>query len=142
MAKTQPYDLLGLNVSGDLGDVTLYTDRFGQKIWYPKSPPETPETPGQRRQRDRFTAAVTNWREADQATRERFEAVSLKASLMMTGHNLWISLSFSQDAALCATLARQTGIPISLPPALPYPPAEQTKTPAPRWGASKPTVRF
>lgn len=142
MAKTQPYDLLGLNVSGDLGAVTLYTDRFGQKIWYPKSPPETPETPGQRRQRDRFAAAVRNWKETDQATRERFEAVSLKASLMMTGHNLWISLSFSQDGRLAQTLSRQTGIPIALPPALPHPPAEQTKTPAPRWGISKPTVRF
>lgn len=142
MAETIPWDFLAINASGDLGAFTCYTDRFGKKIWYPKTPPETPETPGQRQQRDRFAAAVANWKEAEQATREAYEAVSLAASLMMTGHNLWVSLSFSQDDQARVTLVRQTGIEIPLPPALPYPPAQATKTPAPVDGRSKPTVRF
>ena len=142
MAFSIPWQFLGLNVSGDLGAFTCYTDRFGKKVWYPKAPPETPETPGQRRQRDRFAEAVANWSEADQATRDAYEAVSLAASLMMTGHNLWISLSFSQDAAALNTLCHQTNIAIDLPPPVPYPPTQQTRTPAPVHGRSKPTLRF
>lgn len=142
MAFTIPWQFLGLNISGDLGAFTCFTDRFGKKVWYPKTPPETPETPGQRQQRDRFATAVSNWKQADQATRDAYEAVSLAASLMMTGHNLYVSLSFSQDDRARQTLIRQTGISIPLPPAVPTPPPEQTKTPAPRWGESKPTVRF
>lgn len=142
MADTIPWQFLGVNASGDLGAFTCYTDRFGKKVWYPKSPPETPETPGQRQQRDRFAAAVANWNDLDQATKDAFEQLTLSASLMMTGHNLYISLSFSQDDRLRQTLVRQTGITIPLPPALPFPPAEMTKTPAPRFGSTKPTVRF
>ena len=142
MAFTIPWQLLGLNISGDLAGFTCFTDRFGKKVWYPKTPPETPETPGQRQQRDRFSTAVTNWKAASQATRELYEATSLRASLMMTGHNLWISLSFSQDDLARQTLVRQTGITNPLPPSIPVPPPEMTKTPPPRAGESKPTVRF
>lgn len=141
MAFTVPWDLLGLNISGDLGAWTCFTDRFGKKVWYPKTPPETPETPAQRQQRDRFAAAVANWRAADQATRDAFESISLAASLMMTGHNLWVALSFSQDDKARQTLTRQTGIYIPLPPPLPYPPLAPSKTPRPIRGRSKPTIR-
>lgn len=142
MAFSIPWQFLGLNVSGDLAGFTCYTDRYGKKVWYPKAPPETPETPGQRQQRDRFTLAVNSWKDSTDEIRTAYENVTLTASLCMTGHNLWISLSFSQDDRLRETLIRQTGIYIPLPPQLAWPAPEMTRTPAPRWGESKPTVRF
>jgi len=131
MAYSIPWNMIAVEASGDLAGFTLYTDMHGRKVVFPKTPPEVPETPNQRRWRDRFRAAVLNWKAAPHQLRAAFEAVSLKASLCMTGHNLWVSLSLTQDAGLCATLARQTGIPIELPPPVPWPPLEITRTPDP-----------
>lgn len=131
MAFSIPWNFLGLECSGDLAGYTCYTDMSGRKIAFPKSPPEVPETPAQRRWRDRFTNAVLNWNAAPLHVREEYEQVSLRTHLCMTGHNLWVSLSLSQDASLCATLAAQSGIPIELPPPVPWPALEITRTPDP-----------
>jgi hypothetical protein len=115
MAKSHPPDLLGLNVSGDLGAYTLYTNRNRKLVVYPRSPPQVPATPQQLAQRARFAAAIANWTAAPAATKYAYEAITLRLSIPMTGLNLWIALSFRNDQQLLDTLTRQSAIYAPLP---------------------------
>ncbi len=108
--------MLGLIVSGDIDGLSIYTDRHGRKIAYPKAPPEKPASPLQTWQRTRFKNAMSNWRNATQAQREDYEQVSLLASLAMTGLNLWLHFSLKGRPPALATLSRQTGITLTMPP--------------------------
>lgn len=118
MPKIFPLELLGLNISGDIGGYTMYQDRWRRLEVYPRSPPEVPCSAAQRRRRYQFAVAVQNWRDASEAVRQAYERASLKASLMATGHNLWIRESFRQDAGELATLEAHTGEVLPLPPAV------------------------
>ena len=116
-----PASIIGLVVVGDLAGQTIYTDRHGRKIYYPQSPPNKPASPMQIKQRARFQTAVENWKATDPTTRIRYEDASLAASLAMTGLNLWVSISLTEDVEVLETIARQTGIPLSPPPGVPWP---------------------
>jgi hypothetical protein len=118
MALTIPASVLGLIVSGDVDGLTIYTDRYGQKIAYPKSPPDKPPSALQIIQRDRFRAAMNNWKVADAQVRADYESVSLLASLCMTGLNLWLHFSLKGRQSALTTLSRQTGITLPMPPAI------------------------
>jgi len=111
---TIPASVLGLTVSGDLGGVTIYTDRYGQKTVYPFSPPKEPASPAQIRLRERFRQAHLAWRSLTAADKRNLEIAVNLASLCMTGQNVYISACLTNRAASLATLAAQTGIP--LPP--------------------------
>ena len=123
MALGIPANALGLIVAGDVGGYTIYTDRHGRKVVFPRSPPKKPPSPMQIKQRARFAQAVTNWRNATQLTRDQFEALSMRANICMTGHNLFIALSLRDDPKLFDTLKRQTGLPAPLPVFIVWPPS-------------------
>jgi hypothetical protein len=114
--KSIPWNLLGIHASGDLADVTVYMDRHRRLVTFPKSPPQTPRTAAQEAHRQLWSIAVANWKTASTETRDAYERASLKASLMMTGHNVWMHFSFRRDAARLATLAAQTGETLPMPP--------------------------
>jgi len=116
MAWAVPWNLIGQTVSGDIGDLTIYTDRYGQKVAFPKAPPEKPPTFAQLWQRARFATAVRTWRELDEAARNLWEQMTLRLSLQMTGHNAWITCSFRHDEQLVETLRQQSGYPLTSPP--------------------------
>lgn len=116
-----PASIIGLVVVGDLAGQTIYTDRHGRKIYYPQSTPTKPASQMQIKQRARFQDAVANWKTTDPTTRIRYEDASLAASLSMTGLNLWVSISLTGDTEVLATIALQTGIPLSPPPDVPWP---------------------
>lgn len=116
-----PASIIGLVVVGDLAGQTIYTDRHGRKIYYPQAPPTKPASQMQIKQRARFQIAVANWSATDPTTRVRYEDASLAASLAMTGLNLWVSISLTNDIEVLATIALQTGIPLSPPPDVPWP---------------------
>jgi hypothetical protein len=116
VAKATPWSLLGLTVSGDLGDFTLYQRQDRAVVAYPRSPPKVPRTYLQAIQRSRFATAVANWLNADPAERDAYERATLRTALPATGHNLWISLSFSQDDELRDTISRQAGVLLTMPP--------------------------
>lgn len=113
--------MLGMVVSGDLAGQTIYTDRFGKKVYFVQAPPKSGPSPMQLKQRQRFTAAVENWRDSSQDQRVGYEGISLAASLAMTGLNLWVHVSLSGNAEVLATLQRQTGIAVSDPPFVEWP---------------------
>lgn len=115
MAFTVPLQFMGITVSGDLADVTIYTDRYGRKTAYPKAPPKCPPSERQVIQRARFAAAITDWRDLAIAIRLNWELASLRSSICMTGHNLYIHFALVQHDGVRKTLERQTGITLPAP---------------------------
>ena len=110
MPWTVPYNLLGIWVSGDLGGLTIYTDRFGRKTAFPKSPPEKPPTQNQIDQRERFRAAQAAWSSLTTIEKENLEDAVKKVSLCMTGQNVYMSAKMMGNTEFWKTLQRQSGI--------------------------------
>jgi len=109
-------NVLGLQVSGDLGPFTIYTDRHGVKVIYPKSPPKEPPSPAQAWQRARFQRAQQDYMALTDETKRAWETLAYHASLCMTGQNLYISIVLKNDYTGLATLIAQTGVFVPDPP--------------------------
>lgn len=114
MPKHLPLSLLGLNVSGDLGPWTIYTDRYGKKIAFPISPPKEPPTNPQLWQRNRFRAAQALWSVLDDGAKASLEEACRRLSFAFTGQNLFISCLLRSDWTGYRTVAAQSGL--VLPP--------------------------
>lgn len=115
MAYTVPINILGLQVSGDLGDLTIYTDRFGKKVAFPKTPPDKPPTSQQNHQRARFFLAQEEWFTQTEQVKKDLEDMCRLGNVPMTGQNLWISVALRGDFAAYKTLQNQTGITVPNP---------------------------
>lgn len=118
MAWTAPWQLMGILVSGDVGDLTIYTDRFDRKVPFPRSPPKQPASPKQLLLRARFRIAQANYMATTKQVKQAWEDITKTLSIPQTGQNLFISLSFSQDHAAMQTLVQQSSITIDMPPAV------------------------
>jgi len=116
MALALDPSLLGLRVRGDVDGLTLYTDRYGNTVWYRKAPPEKPPSPGQQLQRARFRAAIQTWRELEQWQRDLYEQASLRLSLCMTGLNLWITISLRGGEPLWKSIEDNLHLNLPQPP--------------------------
>lgn len=119
MAWTIPWNLIGLSVSGDFGDTTIYTNRRGKKVTFPRSPPTKPPSPLQQHQRARFRQAQANWAALTPQQQRDWELVTMKASLCLTGQNLAIHYALLPEDDFLVTLERQTGIALTRPPKVP-----------------------
>ena len=117
MAYTVPWQLMGIWVSGDVGDFTIYTDRFGRKVVFPKSPPKKPASKAQISHRARFKTAQSAWNDLSDSDKARLEEATLKSGIVMTGQNLYISVAMKNDQTALDTVSRQTGISL---PTIPY----------------------
>lgn len=115
MAIGIPASALGLIVSGDLDGVTIYTDRFGRKILYPKAPPKEPPTELQVYMRTRFRAAQAQYMALSAPDRALWELLACRANLCMTGQNLLIHIAMKDAFTLLDTLMRQTGVTVTPP---------------------------
>ena len=108
---------MGMEVSGDFGELTIYTDRFGKKVAFPKAPPKEPPTFAQIIQRQRFKDGQESWSSLDPDEKAALERATKKVSAPLTGQNLWISAYIRNDSADLITFARQSGI--AIPPRIP-----------------------
>lgn len=115
MALGIPASALGLIVSGDIDGITIYTDRHGRKVAYPKAPPKEPPTEAQVALRNRFKAAQAQYMALSPADRQAWEQLSLRSHLCMTGQNLLIHVAMKDSFALLNTLMRQTGVDVDPP---------------------------
>lgn len=111
-----PATLLGLIVSGDLGPSTIYTDRAGRKVEFPKAPPTKPPSPGQQFQRDRFRQAQANYMALTPAEKHDWEQLTLRTALSLTGQNLYISVSMKGSYDFLQTVQRQARVTVANPP--------------------------
>lgn len=119
MAFTVPVNILGLQVSGDIGGLTIYTDRFGKKIAFPKSPPKDPPSEKQLHQRIRFRDAQQSWTGLPNQVKIDYEELCRKANVPMTGQNIWIHTALTNDETAIKTLIQQTGISVPIPNFIP-----------------------
>lgn len=115
MAFTPPWNLIGQTVSGDFADLTIYTDKHGQKVFFPKAPPKEPPSIRQINQRARFRLAVKAYIAQPATVKANYEAATKKLALALTGQNLYVSVSLRGNLATLHTIRRQTGIDLVTP---------------------------
>lgn len=108
--------LLGIEVQGDIGPWTVYTDRYGRKKWFLFSPPTKPPTAPQIAQRARFQQAQKNWADLTAQEKENLETACKKTSLVLTGQNLFISAQLTGRQEALQVIARQTDLPLPQAP--------------------------
>lgn len=111
--------LLGIAVNGDLGPVTIYTDREANKIAFPRSPPTSPPTARQVNQRERVRLANSQWKALSNEEKRRWENAARATSLPMTGFNAYVSLALCPDKGTFSTLNRQSGQNLTEPTPIP-----------------------
>ena len=110
MAWSIPWQLMGMEVSGDVGDLTIYTDRFGKKVAFPKAPPKEPPSFAQIIQRQRFADGQKFWSALNDDEKAALELATKKVSAPLTGQNLYISTYIRNDSADLLTFEKQSGV--------------------------------
>lgn len=110
-----PANIIGLIVSGDVDGVTIYTDRYNRKVAYPKAPPKEPPTKMQVDVRNRFKAAQAEYMGLTPLQKRAYEDLTQKASLCMTGQNLFIHVAMKRTYGTLTTLQDQTGVTVQPP---------------------------
>lgn len=118
MALGIPASMIGIIVSGDVSGLTIYTDRYGRKVAFPKAPPKEPPTDFQIYYRSRFRTAQQNYMALTAFQKKAYEDLTKAASLCMTGQNLWIHVALKHTFTLLDTLQTQHGITVVPPEAI------------------------
>ena len=104
------FQFLGWNTQGDLGPLTMYTDKRGQLVFFAKMPPLNPPSIRQTIQRDNFTSAAILWRALTPQQRDAWERATHLARLRIPGYNLFVYWSLTGDSATINTIENQTGL--------------------------------
>ena len=115
MSWTMNPSLIGIACAGDCGDLTMYTDRFGRKIWFPKSPPKKPPSAKQAALRLEFKNAQASYMALSVSEKKNLEDACRKTSIPLTGQNLWIHTKMTLDKDAYLTIQRQSGITLPVP---------------------------
>jgi hypothetical protein len=102
--------LLGFNCTGDVGPWTLYTSKRGALVFYPRVPALSPPSAQQFSQRQRFSQAASLWRMMPQSARDNWELATKRASLKLTGYNLFTFWYTRRDLDIIRTIERQTSL--------------------------------
>ena len=107
--KTKMLNLLGLRPTGDLGPLTGYTTKRGRGVWYLKAPPKEPPTGYQIHYRNLFRLVAMTWQALPRSKRDDWLDAARRASLRITGYNLFLWYYHTRDLAVIRTVEHQTG---------------------------------
>ena len=102
------YCALGFVIWGDLGHLTIYRNKRGLVTWFEKTWPHKSPSPAQILQRAKFIEAAAAWQALTFLERRQWNLATARASLCMTGYDLFIHWRLSGDSAAIATLENQT----------------------------------
>jgi len=105
--------MLGFKVQGDMGDITCYTNKQDQVVWYLKAPPDKPPSWLQTRQRNLFRYAASGWRSLDWYNKWCWGWAAQAAHLRISGYNLWMYRYTTGDDKAIQTIERQVGIELA-----------------------------
>jgi hypothetical protein len=115
MAKSHVQDgsIIGLNVQGDLGPITFYTQfKAGKrtivgfaKIWL-----SDPTTLKQLNHRNRVRNAATTWNALGDHEKKNWQTACSRLSLRLNGYALWTYYQMTADRRSIVTIERQAGI--------------------------------
>lgn len=100
--------ILGFRPTGDIGGITIYTDKRGNIVAYPKAPPKEPPTYYQTRQRNRFRLCGRLWNLLEPSERHQWNTVANRSGAAIAGYTLFVWYQTMHDHAAIATLQRQT----------------------------------
>lgn len=103
---------MGLRVGGDLDGLTYYVNKRGNVTWFAKAPPAKPPTRKQTFQRNAFRLVAELWNQQSDAQQAAYDSITRRASLCMTGYNLFVHVELTNDQDTLRTLERQTDVTI------------------------------
>jgi hypothetical protein len=119
MAFTEFFNILGLIVAGDIGDQTIWTDRFGQKVFSKKNYPDKPASELQQAQRSRWKKGCEAWQQLSKTEKQQWEELSLRAYCSCTGFNLFMHAVLTPTFERIETLINQSGVEVQRPDYIP-----------------------
>ncbi len=120
MAWTIPWNLLGLAVSGDIGDVTIYKNKNQKVVVFPKDMRQDKQSARRLEQQSRFKIAQSNWSALTNQEKQDLEKMSKILYLPATGQNVYISVQLRDDVEGYETLSRQSGVELPAWNFVPY----------------------
>lgn len=117
LTKLANTNLLGWDVTGDIGGFTAYDSAHRKVVVFPRAPPLNPPTPAQEAVRDRLTRFAEWWRDCPRAYKDTCQEMACRAGLRITGNNFAFHTWCSGDLAGWHTVCRQAN---RFPEAPPY----------------------
>lgn len=106
------FSIFGFHVGGDFNDLTFYKNKRGKLVWFIKAPPEKPPTDWQVSQRNRFRLCATLWQRLEPDEKKEWDAITRRCSLSLTGYNLFVWYTLTQDVDAMHTLERQSQVSV------------------------------
>lgn len=104
-----------MNAQGDIGPITMYRDVRHALVVYPRSPPKEPPSILQTINRNRWNAAMRQWRALPANQRHAWTTAANAASLRCGGHAFFVHVLTTRNWQKAATVAQQTGITLPIP---------------------------
>jgi len=116
ISKTRLFTYLGLRLSGDLGQWTMFVYCHARPVFFLKSPPLTGPTYRQIHQRNKFKLYGYLWRAQTAAQRDNWEQLAQRSGARLTGYNLFVVWCSKHDILAVMTLIRRSGVnPLATP---------------------------
>lgn len=110
------YNILALNLQGDIGPITFYTSSRGKMVAFLRAPPLNPPTAKQETIRDIFRNAASQWRALTPGQRTEWQQVADRCNLGITGYNLFTWYSHKRHYPGIQPLEEKARITLTLPP--------------------------
>jgi hypothetical protein len=104
------FRFLGWNTQGDLGPYTFYTSKRKGLVFFVKAPPTTPPTSLQLSRRNRWRLFAWAWSALTPEQRGKWSSAAHRASLRISGYNLWIFWCETGDRPAIRTVEKQSGV--------------------------------
>lgn len=117
---SEEWQNIAIHASGSIGDLTMYTTRYGTLVIYPKTQPTGPPSPLQLQHRDRFRRAQAAWSALSDADKLALETATKTLSMNYGGQSLYMHLAMQTNTLLRETIIRSTGQPLPPIPFVPF----------------------
>jgi len=88
---------LFLSVTGDIANITCWTNKRGRIVTMKKSPPTTPPSEAQRAWRAKFKFYHTRWMTKTADEKADWEDAMREMAYVMTGKNYYLHVAFTDD---------------------------------------------
>lgn len=97
-------------MSGDLGPLTMYTNKRRRHVFFTKLRPDRPPSQRQLSKRNRFRRIGEAWQRQSQESRDRWDSISRCCRLRCSGYGLFLWWHTRHDRGAMQTLIRNSGI--------------------------------
>lgn len=104
---------IGLAITGDLGPLTIWTDKFGRTSMCLKTWLKDPASQPQIAHRNRIRLAATDWRLLHPNTRKAWLHAAKTAGCRCNGYMIWTYYRMTGDERTVKTIFNQAKIPFT-----------------------------